>query len=406
MSANSAIYNPSQTTSAATGEGFSVPRLTTTGRLAITFTATDNGMMVYDTTLNNLFIWTGAAWESVPASGDAGANGAVQYNDNGVVSGAANFFWDKTNNRVGILTASPTAPLDILGNGLADALLIRGNDNANCKIRMANSGASGEEFSLSVGYPGASNSSFVIRSITAGINRYVADQTGAHFWATNAGTAMTLNSTGLGVGVTPSAWAAGVKGFEIGSLGSGITSGSTFSGTLYSTCNAYNDGSWKYARNAAASLYGMNSDKSFAWYQNSNSPSVGGAITWTQAMTLDAIGNLLVGTTSALNSVAGSYQVAIGGSGIQTLSQAISAATATTICRSGSGGMAVVAGYNGTGQYSAIIIFSYGAGGGVTVVSSQNNTGSTITYALSGVNVQVTSSLALTNLTTTCIRTA
>jgi len=111
---------------------------------------------------------------------------------------------DSTNNRVGILTATPGAPLDILANSLTDALLIRGNDNANCKIRMVNSGASGEEFSLSVGYPGASNSSFVIRSITASVNRYVADQTGAHFWSTNAGTAMTLNSTGLGINITPS----------------------------------------------------------------------------------------------------------------------------------------------------------------------------------------------------------
>jgi hypothetical protein len=95
MSAQSAIFNPSQTTSAASGDGFSVPRLTTTGRLAISFTTQDRGMMVYDTTLNNLFIWTGSAWESVPASGDAGANGSVQYNDNGVVSGAANLQYDK-----------------------------------------------------------------------------------------------------------------------------------------------------------------------------------------------------------------------------------------------------------------------------------------------------------------------
>jgi hypothetical protein len=96
MSANAAIFNPTESTSAATGDGFSVPRLTTTGRLAITFTARDAGMMVYDTTLNNLFIWTGSAWESVPASGDAGPNGAIQYNDNGVVVGDANNLWDKT----------------------------------------------------------------------------------------------------------------------------------------------------------------------------------------------------------------------------------------------------------------------------------------------------------------------
>ena len=62
MSAQSAIFNPSQTTSAATGDGFSVPRLTTTGRLAITFGVSDTGMRVYDTTLDNLFIWNGTAW--------------------------------------------------------------------------------------------------------------------------------------------------------------------------------------------------------------------------------------------------------------------------------------------------------------------------------------------------------
>jgi hypothetical protein len=110
-----------------------------------------------------------------------------------------------TSTGTGFGTASPTVLVDILASSLTDALLIRGNDNANTKIRMVNSGASGEEFSLSVGYPGASNSSFVIRSITASINRYIIDQTGAHFWATNAGTAMTLNATGLGVGVSPTA---------------------------------------------------------------------------------------------------------------------------------------------------------------------------------------------------------
>jgi hypothetical protein len=95
MSAQSTVFNPSQTTSAATGDGFSVPRLGTATRLAINFTALDKGMMVYDVNLNNLFIWNGSAWESVPASGDAGANGSVQYNDNGIVSGAANLQYDK-----------------------------------------------------------------------------------------------------------------------------------------------------------------------------------------------------------------------------------------------------------------------------------------------------------------------
>ncbi|NBT76356.1 MAG: hypothetical protein EBT15_10400, partial [Betaproteobacteria bacterium] len=71
MSAQSFIYNPTATTSAATGDGYAVPRTTTAGRLAISFTTVDKGMMVYDTDLNNLFIWNGTAWESVPASGDS-----------------------------------------------------------------------------------------------------------------------------------------------------------------------------------------------------------------------------------------------------------------------------------------------------------------------------------------------
>ena len=101
MSANSAIYNPSQTTSAATGDGFSCPRLTTTGRLAITFTTADKGMMVYDTTLNNLFIWNGTAWESVPASGDS-TNEQVIFNDNGILAGDAGLTYNKAIQRLNV----------------------------------------------------------------------------------------------------------------------------------------------------------------------------------------------------------------------------------------------------------------------------------------------------------------
>ena len=107
MSSQAYIFNPTERTLAAAGDGFSCPRLTTTGRTALTLTTGDKGMMVYDTTLDNLFIWNGTSWESVPASGDAGANGAVQYNDNGIVSGATNFVYDKVTGNVGVGTALP-----------------------------------------------------------------------------------------------------------------------------------------------------------------------------------------------------------------------------------------------------------------------------------------------------------
>ena len=102
------------------GDGVFFPKASTTSRLALTLTTTDKGFIVYDTTDNNIYFWNGAAWESVPSSGDAGANGSVQYNDNGIVSGATNFVWDKANDAVGIGTTSPTtygAKLAVFGSG-------------------------------------------------------------------------------------------------------------------------------------------------------------------------------------------------------------------------------------------------------------------------------------------------
>ena len=103
MSAQSSIYNPSITTSAATGDGFSVPRNTTAGRLATVFTTADDGMMVFDTDLNNLFIWNGTAWESIPSSGDS-TNTQVIFNDAGVLVGDPGLTYDKTLQRLTVAT--------------------------------------------------------------------------------------------------------------------------------------------------------------------------------------------------------------------------------------------------------------------------------------------------------------
>ena len=84
------------------GDGVFFPKASTTSRLALTLTTTDKGFIVYDTTDNNIYFWNGTAWESVPSSGDAGANGSVQYNDAGIVSGASNFVYDKATGSVGI----------------------------------------------------------------------------------------------------------------------------------------------------------------------------------------------------------------------------------------------------------------------------------------------------------------
>ena len=69
MSSQAYIFNPTERTLAAAGDGFAPPRLTTAGRTALTLTAGDKGMMVYDTTLLTLCIWNGAAWIILPSTG-------------------------------------------------------------------------------------------------------------------------------------------------------------------------------------------------------------------------------------------------------------------------------------------------------------------------------------------------
>ena len=100
---------------------------------------------------------------------------------------------------------------------------------------------------------------------------------------------MRIDSSGnLGLGVTPSAWEAGTAIQMAGGQGY----------SKYGVANnAYFDGSnYRYVSTAAATLYGNNAG-SHLWF-NAPSGTAGNAITFTQAMTLDASGNFYVGTTS------------------------------------------------------------------------------------------------------------
>jgi len=109
------------------------------------------------------------------------------------------------------------------------------------------------------------------------------------------GSALTFDGTNLGVGVTPSAWGGSYKAFELPG-GVALTSYST-TGDMQLFANAYSDGgAYRYKTSTYASNYEQYQGKHI-WY-NTTSGTAGNAITFTQAMTLDASGNLLVGTTS------------------------------------------------------------------------------------------------------------
>lgn len=197
---------------------------------------------------------------------------------------------DSTNNRVGIGTASPTDSLHVYGSGNA---LIEGTAGLYARTNYKVGAKTWQ-----VGYRSGTTQFEIQEDL---VERYTIGNGGTpHTWYIGASTAMTLNSTGLGVGVTPSAWQSSVKAVQLG--GAALSSFSTYVGFL--TSNAYNDGSWKFVSAQGASRYEINANV-HSWHVSTNSPSIGGAITFTQAMTLDASGNLLVGTTSAAGNAGG-----------------------------------------------------------------------------------------------------
>jgi len=103
------------------------------------------------------------------------------------------------------------------------------------------------------------------------------------------------SSGNLGLGVTPSAWDSAWKATQIGSTG--FIAGRTNAERFYAGSNAYYNGTnWIYVTSGRATYYASNLSQ-HEWYI-AGSGTAGNAITFTQAMTLDASGNLGVGTTS------------------------------------------------------------------------------------------------------------
>jgi hypothetical protein len=132
-----------------------------------------------------------------------------------------------------------------------------------------------------------------------GLNEYRTEPSGGHgFFIGTSGTAnLTLNSSGnLGLGVTPSAWS-GFKAMQIGSTVA-LWGASSGAGSLFLSSNTYFDGTnFRYLNTANATFYAQSSTGNHAW-NVAASGTAGNAISFTQAMTLTAAGELLVGITS------------------------------------------------------------------------------------------------------------
>ncbi len=120
------------------------------------------------------------------------------------------------------------------------------------------------------------------------------------------------SSGNLGLGVTPSAWGSGLKAVEVGGSNSYMAFNNT-SASGYVYWNMWNDGTNnKTKQTGYIAAYGLNSSGGHVWFNGSG--TTGATSSLTQAMTLDASGNLLVGGTTATNSASGRGNIVINGS--------------------------------------------------------------------------------------------
>jgi hypothetical protein len=105
---------------------------------------------------------------------------------------------------------------------------------------------------------------------------------------------LVFDGANLGLGVTPSGFGGGYKGFEVGNT---VLMGSSSDGTGRVQNNAYYDGTvYKYKLTGYANQITLGGAGGIG-FSVAPSGTAGNAITFTQAMTLDASGNLLVGGT-------------------------------------------------------------------------------------------------------------
>jgi hypothetical protein len=196
------------------------------------------------------------------------ANGVLYLNGSKVATSGSALVFDGTN--LGIGTSSPATKLHVNTGAAGYAITVAALSQTSITYQLGID----------------SNSNLAFYDTSAAAQRLVLSTSG-----------------NLGLGVTPSAWSGGgvARAIQIGSYGAGLFSnagGDTLS-TL--THGAYFDGTnWKYlATSVGAGRYeitGANAGSVHSW-STSAGGTAGNIISFTQAMTLDASGNLGIGTS-------------------------------------------------------------------------------------------------------------
>jgi hypothetical protein len=267
------------------------------------------------------------AWSRVWHSGNitpvtgTGTSGQVAFfNGTSSITGESNLFWDSTNDRLGVGTASPGYRLDLLASSAADSDIFRagmsGVSNGftiqrvsnNLRYTFLDGNITIENFDSprvfvtgngATGFPG-----FNLSNTTQGYEIIVRGNISNTFQIRNTTAStdlVTITPSGnLGLGVTPSAWGASIRAIQIGNGASIFNWTGGNLGNVNIGSNNYDDGAGaqRYINSSvAAALYGQ-SNGQHIWL-TAPSGTAGAAITFTQAMTLGSNSGLSIGTPSA-----------------------------------------------------------------------------------------------------------
>jgi len=230
--------------------------------------------------------------------GAADANTQIQY-----FGGKALFFNEGASNTK--MTLNSTG----LGVGVSPSYNIHARGTTDGRIQVEGASgfgmvfiqaSSGNTAQLQLNSNGGSGRRFAVNSNSSG-QFTISDETAVT-------TRLTIDSSGnVGVGVTPSAWGVAYKAAQL-TYGSLYSQAFTVAGVA---ANCYNAGAggWTYFGSGQTASRYEQSVGTHAWY---TAAAGSGAITFTQAMTLDATGNLLVGLATAGTTAAKTIQIANG----------------------------------------------------------------------------------------------
>jgi hypothetical protein len=202
---------------------------------------------------------------------------------------------------VGIGTSSPSYKLDVQNTGSGAATMhIQGSG-----LAAAFDNAGGNVTEIDLWNNGSQRATWYWN---AGVSlTYLTSTTGGLAFSTNgndiATERMRIDSSGnvsIG-GFAPNAWSSGYKALQFSDATGAFVGGSTYGLQLGSNAYINSSSVWVYGGGSYGAARYEQFNGGHNWYRSTSTPVAGNNVVWSQAMTLDNAGNLLLGTTSALN---------------------------------------------------------------------------------------------------------